>query len=150
LAAYGYLADQRNVPPEQIILFGRSLGAAVAVEVALKRKVRALILESAFTSTKDMAKTMPLFALLSPLLPTNYNNLKKIGHIPLPKLIIHGDRDDIVPYTMGRELYQAAKPPKFFYPLPHAGHNDTYLVGGPAYFKTLEDFAKNLRIEPGD
>ena len=149
LAAYGYLEGKKKVPPEQIILFGRSLGAAVAVEVALKRRVRALIMESAFTSTKDMAKTMPLFALLSPLLPTNYNNMEKVGRITVPKLIIHGDQDDIVPYAMGQKLFQAAKCPKFFYLLPDAGHNDTYVVGGPAYFQTLYKFAKNLKIGPG-
>ncbi|MBW1942109.1 MAG: alpha/beta hydrolase [Deltaproteobacteria bacterium] len=148
LAAYDYLEGKKKVPPGQIILFGRSLGAAVAVEVALKRRVRALIMESAFTSTKDMAKTMPLFALLSPLLPTNYNNMEKVGRITVPKLIIHGDQDDIVPYAMGQKLFQAAKSPKFFYLLPNAGHNDTYVVGGPAYFQTLSDFAKNLKIGP--
>jgi fermentation-respiration switch protein FrsA (DUF1100 family) len=147
LAAYDFVAVEKNVAPEQIILFGRSLGAAVAAEVALKRKARALIMESAFTSTRDMAKTMPLFSLLSPFLPAHYNNLEKIGRISVPKLIIHGDRDDIVPFAMGQRIFQAAKPPKFFYPLPDAGHNDTYVVGGPAYFETLDNFAKNVRIE---
>ncbi len=147
LAAYDYLHRKRNVPPGQILLFGRSLGAAVAAEVALKRRVRGLIMESAFTTTKDMAKTMPLFALLSPLLPANYNNMEKIGRISVPKLIIHGEEDDIVPIAMGRKLYEAAGPPKFFYPLPHAGHNDTYVAGGPAYFQTLNKFAKDLKIE---
>ena len=146
LAAYDYLLEKKQVPPEKIILFGRSLGAAVAAEVALKRKARVLIMESAFTSTKDMARTMPLFALLSPFLPANYNNMKKVAQLRIPLLIIHGRRDDIVPFAMGQRLYEAARPPKFFYPLEGAGHNDTFVVGGPAYFQTLSQFAHQGRI----
>lgn len=146
LAAYDYLLEEKKVPPEKIILFGRSLGAAVAAQVALKRKARVLIMESAFTSIKDMARTMPLFALLSPFLPANYNNLKKVAQLRIPLLVIHGRRDDLVPFSMGQRLYDAARPPKFFYPLEGAGHNDTFVVGGPAYFQTLSRFIHQGKI----
>ncbi|MCP4669274.1 MAG: alpha/beta hydrolase, partial [Deltaproteobacteria bacterium] len=65
LAAYDFLAKQKGVRPRRIVLFGRSLGAAVAIEIALQRKVRSLIMESAFTSTKEMARTVWLFWPLS-------------------------------------------------------------------------------------
>jgi fermentation-respiration switch protein FrsA (DUF1100 family) len=146
LAAYDYVVRRRGIGPSEVVLFGRSLGAAVAVEVASKRQVKSVILESAFTSSKDMAKSMMLFALFSPLLPAHYNNLEKIGRVSVPKLIIHGQADEIVPFRMGRTLFEAANPPKYFLPLKSAGHNDTYVVGGEAYFKTFAAFAKDATL----
>ncbi len=140
LAAYDYLKNKLGIPPDRIILFGRSLGAAVATEIAVKRQANRLILESAFTSTKAMARTMPLFALLSPFLPSHYNNLKKIEHITIPKLIIHGNRDEIIPFAMGETLFGAAPEPKAFYAIEGAGHNDTWVVGGKRYFEALRRF----------
>jgi hypothetical protein len=146
LAAYDYLVKQQGIKPRNMVLFGRSLGAAVAIEVASKRAIRAVILESAFTSTKDMAKTMLLFALFSPFVPARYNNLEKIGRVRVPKLIIHGDADELVPFDMGKRLYEKALPPKEFLPLKGAGHNDTYLVGGEEYFTKLAAFVHESRL----
>ena len=146
LAAYDYLLKEEQIPSHDIILFGRSLGASVAIEVSLKRDVRSVILESAFTSTRDMAKTMFLFYLFSALLPPNYNNLKKIAQVNVPKLMIHGDSDEIVPFYMGQKLYQASNAPKYFSRLNGAGHNDTYFVGGKKYFDTIAAFVKNSEI----
>jgi len=150
LAAYDYLVEHKKILPDKIIPFGRSLGAAVAMEIATKRDVRSLIIESAFTSTKDMAKSMFLFQLLSPFLPPHYNNLRKIKGITVPKLIIHGDTDEIIPFSMGQRLYQAAGIPKYFFPIRGAGHNDTYFVGGKRYFQIFSYFAKTSRIEAHD
>jgi uncharacterized protein len=146
MAAYNYLVREEHFKPEDIVLFGRSLGAAVAMEISSEKEVRAVILESAFTSTKDMAKTMGLFSLISPLLPLHYNNLKKIAHIGMPKLIIHGTDDHIVPYSMGERLFDAAEDPKFFLPLKGADHNDTYLVDPKKYFETFAAFVRDLRL----
>ncbi len=79
LAACTYLEEKEKIALERIVLHGHSIGAAVAIEVALQKKVRGLVIESAFTSTKDMAKGMALFALFSPLLPAHYNNIEKIS-----------------------------------------------------------------------
>ena len=141
-AAYDWLTRDKEIMPGNVILFGRSLGGAAAVSLAMSRQVRALVIESAFTSTRDMAKTMPLFRLLSPLLPKNYNNLKKIRDIRIPTLIIHGDADEIVPFFMGEELFQAAAGPKYFYRIKGAGHNDTYVMGGEKYFQIINGFVK--------
>ena len=143
LAAYDYLVREEHIPAKNIVVFGRSLGAAVAVEVALQKEIRSIILESAFTSTKDMAKTMLLFKPLSPFMPANYDNLTKVTQLQAPKLIIHGDQDEIVPFAMGQRLFDAAKRPKEFYRIPGAGHNDTYPVGGETYFDRLAAFVKD-------
>jgi len=140
LAAYDFLTKDKGFPPERIVLFGRSLGAAVAVEIAVNRKVRAVILEGAFTSTKDMAKTLFFFQVFAFAVPLHYNNLEKITRIPAPKLLIHGKEDAIVPFWMGRALYEKAKPPKAFLAVERAGHNDTYLLGGKTYLETLSSF----------
>ena len=150
LAAYDYLVEQRKIPPGRIIPFGRSLGAAVAIEIAVKREVRSLIIESAFTSTKEMAKQMLLFQLISPFIPPNYNNLKKIKDITVPKLIIHGENDSLIPFSMGKRLYHAAGAPKYFFPIQRAGHNDTYVVGGRKYFEGLAGFAKKAKTNAHD
>jgi fermentation-respiration switch protein FrsA (DUF1100 family) len=146
LAAWTYLVEKEKIAPERIVLHGHSIGAAVAIEVALQKKVRGLIIESAFTSTKDMAKTMVLFSLFSPVLPAHYNNLEKIRRVPFPMLIIHGDRDEIVPFSMGQKLFEAAAEPKFFHPVLDAGHNDVFIVGGEKYFEVFAGFARNARI----
>ncbi len=146
LAAYDDLIGRAGISPARITVFGRSLGAAVALEVALERDVKCLVMESGFTSTKDMAKTLFPFSLLSPLLPAHYDNLSKIPLLKAPKLIVHGREDDIVPFFMGKKLFTAAKDPRFFYALDGAGHNDTYLVGGKAYFDTLEAFVRTGRM----
>jgi fermentation-respiration switch protein FrsA (DUF1100 family) len=143
LAAYDFLVDRKRIPPSRIVPFGRSLGAAVALEIGLQREVRALILESAFTSTKGMARAIPLFMPFSPLVPAHYDNLAKIGRISVPKLLIHGDADEIVPFSMGAKLYDAAPDPKRFFPIRGAGHNDTYLRGGRKYFETFSEFLGN-------
>ena len=141
LAAHDYLVKHEGIPPESIVLHGHSLGAAVAVEVGLMRKVRSVILESAFTSTRDMAKTMPLFFVFAPLLPANYNNLEKAPRLSLPVLVVHGDQDEIVPFSMGERLFAALGEPKYFLRLEGAGHNDTYVSGGKRYLDGLEQFA---------
>ena len=91
-------------------------------------------------------ETLFLYSLLSPILPANYNNLKKIVQIKVPKLIIHGEEDEIVPFSMAKKLFNASKAPKYFYPLKGASHNDTYPVEGQKYFQTIASFVKNSKI----
>ena len=66
----------------------------------------------------------------------------------VPKLLIHGTEDNIVPYSMGEKLFKAAMAPKFFFPIKGAGHNDTYFVDQRKYFKTITTFIKDLKIQP--
>lgn len=140
IAAYDYLTEIEKISPDRIVIFGRSIGGAVAIEVALQRKVRCLIIESTFTSTKDMAKTIFPFFIFSPFLPHHYNNILKIVGVTIPKLIIHGEDDNIVPFSMGNKLFAQATEPKLFLPIHRAGHNDTYVVGGGDYFEAIVNF----------
>jgi len=140
IAAYDYLTKIEKISPDRIVIFGRSIGGAVAIEVALQRKVRCLIIESTFTSTKDMAKTIFPFFIFSPFLPHHYNNILKIAGVTIPKLIIHGEDDNIVPFSMGNKLFAQATEPKLFLPIHGAGHNDTYVVGGEDYFEAIVNF----------
>jgi hypothetical protein len=143
-AALAYLHSRKEINQEKIIFFGRSLGSAVAVELALKEKCRALILETPFTSIKDMGKKLYPFLPISFLIRTKYDSLAKIGNIKVPILIMHGDQDKLVPFEHGRELYKAANEPKEFYTIPGAGHNDTHIVGGEEYYGVIKNFVNKL------
>jgi len=145
LAAYDYLVHHESIPSDRIVLFGRSLGGAVALEVTLERKARALILESGFTSLKDMARSMLLFRPFSIMMPAHYNNAAKIPRVGVPVLIFHGTEDELVPFSMGKELFALAAEPKYFYPIQGAGHNDTFIVGGNGYYQRLSRFAVERR-----
>jgi fermentation-respiration switch protein FrsA (DUF1100 family) len=146
LCAYDHLVNEEKIKPENIVLLGRSLGAAAAIEVATGVDVRSLIVESGFLSVRHMARCMGIFSLISPFLPASYNNIEKIKTIPVPKLVIHGDNDEIIPFSMGKRLFEAAGGPKYFYPVEGAGHNDTYLVGGRGYINILEEFIRTSKV----
>lgn len=146
-AAYDYLVNEEKVAPDKIVLAGHSIGAAAAIDMAVKNDVRSIIIESAFTSTKDMSNIMFPMSLISFLLPAHYNNLDKIKEISIPKLFIHGENDEIVPFEMGKRLFNGSKEPKQFYAIKDSGHNDTYVLGGDRYFKTLADFAYNPQLD---
>jgi fermentation-respiration switch protein FrsA (DUF1100 family) len=145
-AAYRYAAEVKGVPPGRIVLFGESLGAAVAAQLALERPAGALILESAFTSIPDMARAAyPFLPPVGPLIRTRYDTLAKVPRLALPLLVLHGERDDIVPPAQGRRVFEAAGGPKRFVIIPGAGHNDTYVAGGEAYWRSLADFLESVR-----
>ena len=143
-AALAYLRSRQDVDQGKIAFFGRSLGCAVAVDLASRRRPYALILESPFTSISDMAqRTVPLIPI-GALLRTKFDSLSKIDGISAPLLILHGDRDEVVPIELGRQLYEAANEPKKFYTIPNAGHNNTYMLGGEEYFAVLRRFLAEL------
>ena len=144
-SAITYVRSRGDVDPEKTIYFGRSLGCAVAAEMAIKYPPRALICESGFTSVRAMTKSVyPFLPGLQLLVTTKYDTLSKIAWVDVPVMILHGDRDEIVPFSMSRELFDAAKGPKRFYTIEGAGHNDTYYIGGPAYFEALREFVNEV------
>jgi fermentation-respiration switch protein FrsA (DUF1100 family) len=143
-AALAYLHSRKEINREKIIFFGRSLGSAVAVELALNEKCRALILETPFTSILEMGKKLYPFLPVSLLLKTKYDSLAKIKNIKVPILVMHGDKDDLVPFEHGKRLYDMANEPKEFYTIPGAGHNDTHIVGGDEYFDVIRNFVNKL------
>ena len=140
LGAHDYLMRIRMIRPERIIIFGRSLGAAVAGELAAQKPAAGLILESAFPSIEAVAKFhyggLPVHWLLG----ADFRLIDRLPHLSPPKLIIHGDKDEIIPLELGRQVFEAATPPKFFYVISGADHNNTYQVGGAAYFGRWAEF----------
>jgi fermentation-respiration switch protein FrsA (DUF1100 family) len=138
-AAYRCLVETRKVPSQELVLFGRSLGTALAVDLAVRLPCRSLIIESAFTNSSEMARLIiPFMFDWRPRVP--YDNLGKIDKLKVPLLIIHGTDDEIIPVDMGRRLFAAARDPKELFIIPGAHHNDTYLVGGKPYFDKLKSF----------
>lgn len=147
LSAYDYLAQERKIDPTTIIVFGRSLGAIVAVDLAVKRPCRGLILETPFTSAKDMVKELFPILPLQFLIRSKFDAGSQIANIHVPILFTHGSADRTVPIRLARRLYDAANPPKWFYEIAGADHNNTYLVGGEEYFRRINDFIE-LTLAP--
>lgn len=139
LAAYDWLRGR--VAKQPIVLFGRSLGGAVAAQTALQRSAAGLILESAFTSVPDMARlTLPLPGV-GRLVRTRFDNLAAVSRIEIPLMIIHGTADELIPFTMGEALNKAAaSPAKQFHAVAGGSHNDTYVVAGDAYYQWHRQF----------
>lgn len=145
-AAWKYLTSERKIPPGRIVVFGKSLGGGPAVELAHEVKPAGLIVQSSFTSIPDMAaRILPIVPRF--LVRTKMDSVRKIRDILVPKLIIHSPDDEVVPYDLGKKLYEAAAEPKTFYEVPHARHNDTFIAGGSAYWQVLRDFLGLLRKE---
>ena len=137
----------RGARPEDIVLFGRSLGGAVAVEVALRRPAGALVLESAFRSVPALARERYWF-VPSAVIRTKLDTESRIHRVQLPKLFLYSDRDEIVSLDHGLTLFARAKDPKCFHVIEGAGHNNTYLVGGEPYLAMWEGFLKATRVGP--
>lgn len=142
--AWAYLVEQTDTVGAPRVIFGRSLGGAVAIDLATRADADAqmlsvrLVVESTFTSVQAMAHV--LFPLPLPALPVKYDSLSKIKRLQMPLLVIHGEMDKLIPSVEGRALFEAAPEPKTWYPIAGAGHNDTYLVGGEAYSRRLVAF----------
>jgi fermentation-respiration switch protein FrsA (DUF1100 family) len=138
-AAWDYLTTTRGIPASRILIFGESLGGAVAIDLASKTEACGLIVQSSFTSIADMAaELMPFVPRF--MLRTKMDSLSKIASVSCPKLFIHSQADEIIPYRHGRRLFDAANAPKQFYEVKGATHNLMFEIGGAAYYETLRGF----------
>lgn len=140
-AAWRYLTQTRRIPAANIVLFGRSLGGAVAVWLAGHTAPAALILESTFTSIKDMAACYYPYLPVSLLLHSRYPTLDRIAALHLPILIVHSRDDEIIPYEFGQRLFAAVPGPREFLTL-HGGHNDAFFTGDAHYRVGLARFLR--------
>ncbi len=138
-AAWDYLVNIKNKSPEKIILFGRSLGAAIAADIALKKSPAGLILESSFLSVTEMGKKYYPWVPVKLLSKFDYSTIDKIQSISCPKLIIHSPDDEIVPFEHGKSLYEKALKPKEFLQII-GGHNEGFLISGDLYSGGLKSF----------
>jgi fermentation-respiration switch protein FrsA (DUF1100 family) len=138
-AAYDYLTRELRVPAARIILYGRSLGAGAAVDLAARQSVGGLILESPFLTAFRVMTRIPLFPF------DRFRNVDKIGRVRCPVLVMHGEADEIVPLWHGQRLFERAPGPKMFLAVPGAHHNDFMWVAGARYVTALRDFEALLR-----
>lgn len=121
-AAYDYLKTRSDIDQNRIIVYGTSLGGAVAIDLATKRKFAALIVDSCFTNAKDIAEEWYPF-LPSWMMSIKFDNVSKVGNLNIPKLFMHSSQDEMVPRQIGERLFAAAANPKEFL-LTSGGHND--------------------------
>jgi len=138
-SAWHHATQVLGFPADRIVLFGESLGGGVAARLAAQKRPAALVLASTFTSVPDMG------AELYPLLPIRllahirYDSLTHLAEITCPLLVIHSRNDDIIPFTHGRRLFEAARPPKQFLEI-EGGHNDGFVFGRADWVRQLDGF----------
>ena len=137
-AALAHLVTARALPESRIVVFGSSLGGAVAVDLARDRALAGVILESTFSSLADVARDV--LPIAAPFVRGRFDSAAKIARVRAPLLFVHGDRDEIIPFRLGRALFEAAPEPKTFETLAGAGHNDTFEAGGRAYLERIRRF----------
>lgn len=137
-AAYRYLIDEKGVPPEQIVLFGRSLGGGPAIDLAAREKVGGVILDGTFVSTFRVMTHIKLVPW------DKFDNISKIDRIDCPLLVIHGTLDKTVPFWHGKALYEKAREPKSYLWVEGAGHNNLLDVAGHRYADAIRQFREDL------
>lgn len=146
-AGLRHLTEDRGIPERRIILFGRSLGGAVAVDLAAGRDLAGVILESTFPSIRAVTQRL-VGSFLAGLTAGKFDSIGKIERIRAPLLFFHGDRDEIIDFELGRRLFEAAPEPKTFETIVGAGHNNTVEVGGRPYFARIARFLDEVAPEP--
>ncbi|MGB5159574.1 MAG: alpha/beta hydrolase [Thermoanaerobaculia bacterium] len=139
-AAHDHLTRGLGCRVAEILLFGHSLGGAVAIDCALDRRVAGIVAQATFTHIRDAARAV------FPTLPIHlaarrqFRSVDKVSELRIPKLFIHGDADETVPLELGKRLYESAAEPKDFYLVRRGGHNDLHLYGGRRYLRRLSRF----------
>ncbi len=141
-AAYRYLLNEKNIPPERIIGYGESLGGAVVIDLASRHALGGIIVEGSFPSIRDMARRyfpfIPGFVYKS-----SFDSSRKIKDVTVPKLHLHSMNDEIVPFALGKKLFDHAPEPKEFAAL-QGGHNDSFLVSRDLFIEKIDSFAAHL------
>lgn len=138
-AMWRNLVEERGIAPEEIVLFGRSLGAGPTAQLAIEVDAAAVILESAFRSVPAMAKELYPWLPVRSLARIHFDNEAKVGRFRMQLLVVHSRSDSIIPYEHGRKLYELAGNPKEFLEI-HGDHNEGFWVSGDLYSNGLDSF----------
>jgi abhydrolase domain-containing protein 17 len=141
-AVYEYATRELRIAPERLLVHGRSVGSGPSLHLAATRPVGGLIIESGFTSAFRVMTRVPLLPF------DKFPNLERIRHVAAPVLVIHGTRDRVIPFRMGRQLFDAAPEPKTKLWVDGAGHNDLAWVAGESYSRALREFEELVKAVP--
>ena len=150
-AAWAYLSETRGLAANEVLIFGRSLGGAVAARLASQVQPGALILESSLSSARDFAQAV--FPLLARLVVVRYDfdTVARLAQVRSPVLVLHSPTDEIMPYRLGEKLFESAHEPKRFVAL-QGDHNSGFLQSQPQYQEALAEFIESLSpvsVRPG-
>lgn len=137
-AAYDYMVKKLKISPKRIVLYGDSLGAAVTLDLAARKPVAGLIVKSPFITAFRVVTVIPILPY------DKFINRTKIKYVKAPILFIHGTRDKVIPIWHSKKLYKLANPPKYYYWVAKARHNDVIDIAGESYWKTIQEFINKL------
>ena len=144
--AWAHLTLRLGEPANRVVLFGKSLGGACAIDLAYQVPAKGLIVQSTFTSISDVAaRVMPLFPAKL-FLRENLNSVMKIGAAKCPTLVVHSRDDEIVPFRHGQRLFEAAPEPKWFAEFTGVGHNELIAVRRSEWLKDLSEFLDRIGL----
>lgn len=144
-AAWDYLVIERKLPQSNIVIHGRSLGGAVACDLATNVEAGTLILEATFTSLPDIASRVYPYLPVQALCRFRFNTLNKIQLIHIPVLVAHSREDDLIPFSHAESIYQAANEPKSFFVL-HGDHNAGEAMDDKTWVENMRTFMyQNIR-----
>jgi len=140
---WDHLTEERGISPKEILLFGRSLGGGPTADLASKVQPAAVILESTFLSTNDIARDAFPWLLVWPFIVHRFPTKDKIARIQSPLLIVHSPQDNIIPYRHGKKLFDLATEPKTFLEI-HGDHNEGFVQSRDIYLKGWEAFLEPI------
>ncbi len=142
LSVFKYLKKEKN---KDVVLWGRSIGAAACIEIIDQIDPEGIILESCFTTKEELVKSNPVLSFLTIFSSLKLQPVKETGKINCPAFVMHGDKDKIVPFEQGKKIYESIPGEKSFYRIKGAGHNNTYIVNPGVYFDKVKEFLGKTR-----
>ena len=147
IAAYRYLTETRQIPDDQVWLFGHSLGGAIAIELSTQHPASGLIVQSTFSSMLQTVKFSGQYSWVPVdwILTQRFDSLSKVPQLDLPVLFIHGLEDDTTASVMSEQLHTLSPSPKQLWLVPDAGHNNVADTAGANYFTTIETFVQQTQ-----